>query len=476
MAYTDNAFQFNNEVVFNLLEAASNSLATSARARPYDGFNYVSTKGDSRRLAFPQRLKAISGIPYNNSDIQSLITRFRRITVDAAATVPISVNWQQTTFDIGVDSQVEFANRFLIGGMRTAANLLDYNTILDMAKNISDTIGDPSQPMNGLQTMSQVNTMFMNMGLTHYAEKYMQLSPNATGGVQTPYATYFNQPFNTPILEKDTTNFSRDYSGIDIYATQNYYTVTNGVFDEGAVGNITVSVAPVNQSSTLDPYSEGPATSQCNSEYATLTLTGFAASTSNIFYPLNRIYFDGATPADAPVFMVNPDNYRSFSVKKTYVVISDANGDVTNIASDGSGNCAIRIFPPVLDATTGVAYQEISRPIAIGDVVGIVGGANTAYDLNFCYVKDAVMFANPPVSTSTVRNQSSSFAGFPFIQVMQDKIPNSELSLSFTMTAVGNQPMFTNEIAIRSVSAAASYTGFGFAYASKAGAGITQAF
>lgn len=456
MVTQPNSFQFNDDVVWDVIEAFSNTLATSAYAMPFTEFDGNPKNGTSYRLNYPILQKARDGIAYDPNDIENIYRRFRYIRLNDGFNNTFPITWDEITFKSGSFSQESFSNEYLIPSARSLGEKCNKATMTEMAINFSDTIGDATQPLNGIITMAAINSMFANMGLSHFAKKYFQLSPNATSGLQVPYTGYFNQGFNTSILEKDTTTFDKMYSGVYPYIDQSYITIQNGVFDTGAVGDITVVVAP-------------PTDQQINDEYSVITLGGFADSQTNVLRFLNRITFTH-TSGEA-VDQINPDNYASIGNIKTFVVLSD-NDSPPNLVidADSDGEAVIRIFPPVVSDTTS-AYQNVSSAVVVGDVVGLVGAPSTLsltskYVLNFCFVSQGLRFANPPIGTTVIGSGNMGFGGFSYQQKMSEKIPNSEMTLALNVSCNGNHPAFSNVISSRAISGSAAFNGYGFGVAS----------
>lgn len=438
-----NSFQFSNLVEWGMMERYSNSLATSMYAMPYTKFNMNTEAGMTRTIRYPVMQKAVEGIAYDPANVQSIFQRVRQITLGDGNNVTFNVAWDQMSFDDAADSQEAFSRKYLLPNVSALGQKVNKKTLLEMAIYFSDTIGNPSQPLNGLTTMASVDTQFSNMGLSHFTSRYFQLSPNSTQGIQVPYSTYFNQGFNTSILEKDTTTFDKAYSSIINYVDQSFVRITNGSFS--APGDVTVTVAP-------------PSTDEINQPFSTVTLTGFTVTSANVLLALNRITFGSATvPADQ-VYAVNPDNYEEYGVAKAFVVLN-------NISSDGSGNANVNIFPPVVSALSD-PYQNVSRDILVGDKVTLIGGANAKYTLNFAFVDQGLLFANPPISTNPPSSPNSLMGGFTYQQVMTQKIPNSLMTLSFNLSAAGNHPMFSNTMSSRTMTGVAAFNGYGFAVAS----------
>lgn len=438
-----NGFQFSQLVEWAAIERFSNTLATSMYAMPYTKFNQNTEAGMSRTLRYPVLQIAKEGIEYDPANVESLQQRVRPITLGDGNNATFNVKWDQMSFEDSADSQEAFSREYLLPNVSALGQKVNKKTLLEMAAYFSDTIGDPTQPLNGLTTMSSIDTQFANMGLSYYTNKYFQMSPNATQGIQVPYSTYFNQGFNTSILEKDTTTFDKAYSGIKNYIDQSFIRITNGTFE--AAGNVTVSVAP-------------PINEDINQPYSTVTLAGFVNGAQKVLLPLNRITFGSATTVSDQVYAINPLNYEEYGNIKTFVVLN-------TVDADGAGAANVNIFPPVVSDPNN-PYHLVSRNIKVGDKVTLFGGANAKYSLNFAFVDQGLRFANPPISTNPPDSPNSLMGGFTYQQVMTQKIPNSLLTLSFNLSVQGNHPAFSNTMSSRTMSGVAAFNGYGFAVAS----------
>lgn len=442
MAAPAQSFQFNNMVVFDLIEAASNSLATSAYATAFNKFDNNPYDGVSMRLVYPQQILVEDGLV--STSAQSIDQRFRFIELDKGYNSKIQVNSTENNFLDSVDSQMAFSNRYLKPAIRKMANKINAKTIADMAIYASDMIGSASSALNGINSIAAINAMVSNMGLDHFGRKMLQLSPNATSGLQVPYVGYFNEGFNASILDKSTTEFDKNYSGITPYIDQNYFRVLNGGLD--AVANtVTVSVAP-------------PTTESINSNFSTITVTGLPVSATGLLLKNNRIWFTkGST--DTLIEQINQDTYEAFGNPKYFVVVSDS------VDSNGSGVATFNVFPPIV-SNVDDAYRNVNLPLEVGDTLHVFGSPNKKYTLNFLYVPDALQFANPPISTMPGNGGMMGFGGFAFQQIIDEKIPNSMLSLRFNLLSQGDGDNFLNNLYVRSRAAAASFNGMCFAVAS----------
>lgn len=439
-----NNFQFTQQVEWGLLEELSNSLATTMYATPYTGFNANTRTGMSHEIRYPILQRAEEGIQYDPANVRSLYQRVRNINLGLGNNVTFDIEWDQITFDDAADSQIEFSNRYLVNNVSALGEKVNKKTIVEMALYYSSTIGSATQTLNGVSTMADINSQFANMGLSTFRKRYFAISPNSTKGIQVPYTTYFNEGFNTSILKDDTTKFEKPYSGINVFVDESFIRIKNGSF--AASGNVTVTVAP-------DPTNE-----DINQPFSTVDVTGFTATSADVLLPLNRIMFGSATnPADL-VYEVNPRNYDDYGLQKTWVVL-----DV--ISADGSGNASINIYPPMVSSTDS-SYQNVNRPIKVGDQVLLFGGANTRYTLNFAFVDQGLLFANPPISTNPPGSASSLMGGFSYQQVMTQKIPNSMLTLAFNLSSQGNHAEFSNTLSSRTMTGVAAFQGYGFGVAS----------
>ena len=442
MAQPTQSFQFNNVVKFGLVEDYSNTLATSAFAQPFNEFDSNPRDGTSMRITYPVQLKGAAGLTYTDAD--SIVQRYRYITLNSGFRVPISFDATENTFLDSADSQSAFSGMYISPMVRALGQLVNAATMDELMMNATDTIGSPTSQLNGITSISLINNMIANMGLTQWKRKYLQLSPNATTGLQVPYTGYFNEGFNASILANDTTTFDKSYSGLMPYIDQSYITITNGVLDSVA-NTVVVSVAP-------------SLTQSINDSYSTVTVTGLPTSTTGLLLRGNRIWWTKDTSATV-IQQLNPKNYQTFGNPKYFVIVS------TSVDSSGGGSATFNMFPPVVSNVLD-PYQNVSSPLEVGDRLHVFGPVAGQYVLNFVFTEQSLKFANPNISTIPGGNGMSSMGGFPFQQMMREKITNSQLTVGFNLAAQGDIKLFTNSLVARTISGAAAFNGTCFAVAS----------
>lgn len=130
----------------------------------------------------------------------------------------------------------------------------------------------------------------------------------------------------------------------------------------------------------------------------TLSLTGLQASTTNAVRAGDVLEFTG-TGANA----------RSFINAKTRQTVLGIDGNpvkwrctvVTGGNTDGAGAVTVTVTNPAIYGASGGAdqqFQTISAPLTSGDVFTILGSADTVYQPNLCFHRDAFAIATvkPP--------------------------------------------------------------------------------
>lgn len=429
-----NVFQVSNLVINDLLKDYANSLKTSYFATSFDRFNYASQVGDSMRTTYPLRYEAIDGLTYNPAtQINNTEDRYETITLNILKTVPISYSGQQISFYANAGTYDKFFQKFVNPMVISLGNNMNRSVVQNAALFWTDSIGDPTQGLNGIFTMTAVNAMFANMGLENGQPKYMGVSPNTGAQLQQPYATYFNSEFNGPILKNNTNNLG-EFSGVWVYRDNDVVVHTNGTWTAG--GNITVTAVP--------------AASDINDASVNVALTGFTAGATGRIGDL--IYFQDATTAADKVDQINPLTYDDIGNPKTFVLI--------DAFTTAGATETITVYPPMV--ITG-PYRNVSRALTTNDKVVLVGGSSGKYTKNMCFIRDGLQLANPKIATyPLIPAKGKQLSAFPYEETPEMLVPETDLSIAFNLASQGDIALFANTMVSRIIAGSVAFNGYGF--------------
>jgi len=441
MAVT-NIFQTSDLVINDIIDDYSNSLGTTYLATPFNNFNDNATVGTSMRATYPLRFQAVDTLAVTDSDYNSSVDRYVNIALTTETAVPISITAKQMTFSSSTVTGDEFMKKFGNPMAIAAANRINAANLSALELIFTDAIGDPTAALNGITTLTTVNAQAANMAISRkygLGDLYMGLSPNTIGQLKIPYATYFNEGVNSPILKNATTD-SATLSGVHCYQDEQMIVHTNGTFATG--GSVTVAANVT--SGTINDTSTA------------VNLEGFTASQTGVLVVGDLIYF-GST--GNYVNAINPLAYNAYGNPKKFVVLED-------VDSDGAGDATVNVFPPIVSTATD-PYRNVSRQVVSGDVVTLFGGANTTYTKNFCFVRPALQFANPKVATYPISGKDGQkLSAYPHEQTIVETVPETDLRIAFNIAAQGDLNAFENNLITRSISGFTAFNGYGFVVAS----------
>lgn len=450
----NNNFQVTQLFAKGTLADYASSLRTAMLAMPYNKFDYNATLGTSINEGYPYRYNAITGLTYNPAtQINATADKFQQMALTISANVPFGLSALEMSFSSKASTLEEFRNYYISqAGMQLADNI-NQQVINATYGYWTDFIGDPAQGLNGFTTLQAVNAQVANMELwgRRGQPTYLGLHPDAYTQLQIPYATYFNEKVNYPMLKTGRVAYE---AGLNIYEDTLIQKHTNGTF--ATSGNITV----------LTTVGQGT----LNSAYQVVTLTGFTASSAGVLNAGDIIYF-GTT--GNYVYRLLPIGKQITSQPKGFVVISDDSGN-TVINSDGSGQVTIRIRNiPIF--TTSVApnynqYANINRQIVAGDIVTLFGGSGTFWTKNIVFDRGGFFFANPPIATYPLQPASAANrqSAFPNEMVESVTVPGTQgMKLSINLSNLGDLANFTNTWVARTIAGVLPFENYGFILASK---------
>ncbi len=445
----------------------ANSLRSASLTRPYTGFNGNAGIGTSVRLPYPIIYDtALPNLAYAQNDVDATVVREQNMTVGnpaspttqlpaGAATKPWTMTSEQVRFFSRAESSAQFRDMYVDSAIQQVGNSVNQSFFEHLELFCPDSIGDPTADLNGLNSTAAANAQLSNMALLSCLSRrgepaYFAMSPNAYSKLQLPYATYFNEDVNFPILRQSTTKM-QDLSGLAAYQDEDVPVHVNGTFD--ASGAVTVAV-------------DVPLTTSINDDFTLVSLSGFTASAAGVLNVGDLISF-GTTAANNLVNQINPQNFRSFENRKTFVIRGNATGG-TAIDADGAGDVTVQVFSPIVAEPTD-PYRNVDRQVVTGMEVTLIGGANGRYTKNWVFCREGMYFTNPGIASFPLSGSDGKmYSGYPNEMVSQMTVPCSNLELAINVGSQGDFRAFNNEWAVRSIWGFTAMNGFAFSFLSAA--------
>lgn len=453
----NNAFQVTQLFSKGTLMDYASSLRTAMLAKPYMKFDHNATLGTTINEGYPYRYNVVGGLTYDPAtQINSTTDKTQAITLGAtsiygtqtSATVPFGLSAQEMSFSSKASTLEEFRNYYL---GQTGMQIADYinQATIDMCEGYwCDVVGDPTSGLNGFNTLMAVNAQVANMELMGRNGKdqiYLGLHPDAYTQLQIPYATYFNEEVNKPLLKTGRTAYQ---AGLNLYEDNLIRKHQNGSF--ATTG--TIQVAATVAQGTL------------NATQQTITLKGFTASQTGVLLAGDIIYF-GTT--GNYVYRLLPIGKQASSQPKGFVVLA-------NVNSDGAGNATVLVRNiPIFNDGSPMPnqYRNISRQIVTNDVVTLFAGGSTVWTKNLVFDRNGFFFANPPIATYPLQPSSAAnkMSAYPNEVVETLTVPGTQgMRLSMNVSNLGDLSQFSNTFAARTISGVLPFENYGFILASKA--------
>jgi len=459
----NNLFQVTNLVLKGELVDYVAQLKTAMMARPYKKFDMNATQGATINELFPYKWNVNDGLTFDPAtQVNNTIDKEQPITLGAtllstgtklSANSPFSLSGYDMSFFSHATTVDEFRSYYQqTNGMQIADNL-NQKTIEACYEYWCDVEGSPTADFNGFASLQEINSMISSMELMKSGgrgEMCVGLHPDAFYQMQVPYAGYFNQNVNAPMLKTANTNYQ---AGLNIYDDNLIQRHQNGSFATSG----TVQVASTVANGTL------------NASYQTIALKGFSNSSTGVLLAGDILTFG---VAGNYVNRLLPIGKQDSGRRKGFVVLSDDTGNPV-VSSDGSGLATIRVrcIPIFRTGAEPNPYANISRQIITNDVVNLFGGANTMWTKNLVFSRAGFFFANPEIATyPLLPNQAGAkLSAFPYEQTEKVIVPNTGgMSLALNIANSGDMGAFSNLWCLRSIIGVLPFENYGFIYASKA--------
>lgn len=338
--------------------------------------------GDTIRLKLPYRVKSASGR-----------TLVKQPLVDQ--TIPLKIDYQEhvgleyTVKDKTLDIQ-NFSERYLKSGMTQIANKIDQSILLTL-KNIFHSSGTPGTRPGKFIDFANAGAKMTTYAVPQDGMRKAILNPFTCANLSDEVTKLFNEKMVNGAYMKGYKGMVSDF---ETYDSQNIPTHTVG------------------------KHGGAPLIAGAITNGSTITTDGWDASVTGLLKQGDVITIAG-------VYGVNPQNYTSTGLLQEFVVQADVN-------SDAGGLATISVSPEMNDGTATTtnsngdslslkAYQNITALPADNAPITVLGTADTTYEQNYLFHRDAVALAMIDLElpqTAVVKSRASD--------------PDSGLSLTLT--------------------------------------------
>ena len=310
--------------------------------------------GDSIRLELPFRVKAADGRTLVKQPMVDQTVPFK---IDKQHHVGLEYTVKDKTLDIK-----NFSERYLKSGMVQIANKIDRNILLTLKK-IFHSSGTPGVRPGKFIDFANAGAKQTTYAVPSDGMRHAILDPFTCASLSDEVTKLFKESMVEQAYKKNYKGMVSDYS---TYESQNLPKHTVG--DHGGTPLAGAGITNGN----------------------TVSITGGTASTTGFLVAGDVITFAG-------VYGVNPQNYESTGILQEFVVLAD-------VDTDGAGAASITVSPSLNDGTATTtnpeggtvslaAYQNVSALPAENAPMSVLGAANTTYEQNYLFHRDAIALA-----------------------------------------------------------------------------------
>jgi hypothetical protein len=296
------------------------------------------------------------------ANIQDVNERSGTLTVQPE----VGIDWAFSDFDLTLSIE-KFSERYLKpAGTRLAAEL-DYQ-IGQRCLQVANFEGTPGTPPSTAAHILDAGALLDENACPRDGLRFAGLHPRANASVVAGLSGFFNDQKTT--AEQNKTGLLKTNLGLDFVMSQNLPVHTVGPLGGTPLVN-GANQGVINAGSTDNPAADT----------TSLVTDGWTAAAA---LRLNA----GDVITIAGVFAVNPETRQSTGRLKQFVVTANA-------SSDASGNLTAVIAPAII---AGGAYQNVTaRPADNAAITVVTGTANTSYQQNILWHRDAITVVNFPM-------------------------------------------------------------------------------
>jgi len=339
--------------------------------------------GDTIRLKKPFRIKSQSGRVLSK---QPMVDQTIPFKIEYQEHIGLEITVKDKTLDI-----TQFSERYLKSGMVQIANKIDRTLAMTLKKAFHSS-GTP-----GVRPGKYID--FANAG-----------AKQTTYGVpQDGMRNAVLDPFTCASLSDEVTKLFES-------------AMVKGAYSAGYKGNVASYNTYETQNlpkHTVGNYGGTPLVAGVITNGNSITTDGWTASRTGLLKEGDVITFAG-------VYGVNPQNYETTGFLQEFVVLAD-------VDSSAGGLATITVSPSLNDGTLTTtnadgdtislgAFQNVTALPADNAPVTVLGSANTTYEQNYLFHKEAIALAMIELE-------------LPESAVVKSKVADPETGLTLLMTA-----------------------------------------
>lgn len=375
-----NALQTSTLITNEVLRIAHNTSAFLGRMNT----DYESTwKGKYAPGATIQARRPVQFTVRNGAaaNIQDITESTVPVTIRPEMGIDFAVSDFELTTAVRNDGSIDkaFRERYLKpAGLRLAAEV-DYQVALMVKNAVANFVGTPGTGPATLADLANAQVPLDNESCPRDGMRYAAISPLANAALVPALAPLFNA--RDSIEKQYKSGVVNPMLGLDPVMSQNVPTHTVGPLGGTPLTN-GANQGLTNAGATDNPYAAT----------TTLVTDGWTAAAALRLRAGDVITIAG-------VNAVNPETKQSTGSLRQFVVTAD-------VSSDASGNASIVISPAII---AGGAFQNVTaRPADNAAITVVSGAANTAYQQNIIWHRDAITFVSPEMELPGGMDMASS--------------------------------------------------------------------
>ena len=339
--------------------------------------------GDTIRLKLPYRVKSASGRTLQK---QPMVDQTIPFKIEYQEHVGLEFTVKDKTLDI-----TQFSERYLKSGMVQIANQIDRSLTMTLKKAFHSS-GTPGVRPGAFIDFANAAAKQTTYAVPQDGMRHAVLDPFTCASLSDEVTKLFKESM---VEQAYKMGYRGKVSEYETYESQNL------------------------PKHTVGDYGGTPLVAGTITNGSSVTTDGWTASKTGLLKAGDVITFAG-------VFGVNPQNYETTGLLQEFVVTAD-------VDSDAGGLATIPISPALNDGTATTtnaagdtislkAYQNITALPADNAPITVLGAANTTYEQNYLFHRDAIALAMIDLE-------------LPQSAVIKSRAADPETGLSLLMTA-----------------------------------------
>lgn len=293
-----------------------------------DDFMVGGTKvGATVNVRLPQQFTTSKGQAFQQQGISDV---FVPITITDQAHVDTGFSSQELTLEVQ-----DARERYVNPAATQIANTIDVDGLDRCTSDVFNAQGTPG-------TVPNANSVYFNAAATLTAQAVPQ----------KPRNIFINSIMRAVIANANTTLFNPQNQITELWKTGQF--MSPALSWDAWFEDVNLFVH------TVGPLGGTPLVNGASQVGSSLVTDGWTAAAANRLKRRDHFTVAG-------VFAVNPQSRKSTTQLQVFLVTAD-------VASDGSGNATIPIYPPII---TSGAYQTVTASPADNAAITVIGAAST---------------------------------------------------------------------------------------------------